>query len=73
MDRARLTVLFVTHDVREAVRLADRVLVSPAGPGGWHEFPVDIPRPRGGAIPAAAALVADITSRLRDGGGPPCH
>jgi NitT/TauT family transport system ATP-binding protein len=63
---ARFTVLFVTHDVREAVRLGDRVVVLTSRPGRVaDEIPVDLPRPRGAGDPAAAALVARITARLR--------
>jgi NitT/TauT family transport system ATP-binding protein len=44
----RKTVLFVTHDLEEAISLADRVVVLAAGPGSRPiaEFTVDIPRPR---------------------------
>ncbi len=41
------TVLLVTHDLEEAIALADRVVVLTAGPASVKkEFPVDLPRPR---------------------------
>ncbi len=43
----RKTVVFVTHNVREAVALGDRVLVFSPRPGRIvREFRVDLPRPR---------------------------
>jgi NitT/TauT family transport system ATP-binding protein len=43
----RKTVLFVTHDVREAVKLADRIVVMGTDPGTVREVvDVDFPRPR---------------------------
>ncbi|HEX2193637.1 MAG TPA: ABC transporter ATP-binding protein [Candidatus Limnocylindria bacterium] len=60
------SVLFVTHDVREAVRLGDRVLVLTSRPGSVAaEFAVDIPRPRRVGDPRETGLVAAITDRLR--------
>jgi NitT/TauT family transport system ATP-binding protein len=41
------TVLFVTHDVNEAITLADRILVMGKDPGRIRDdIPVDLPRPR---------------------------
>ena len=44
----RKAVLFVTHDIEEAIALSDRVVVLSAGPGSRPvgEFRIDLPRPR---------------------------
>ncbi|TFU15323.1 ABC transporter ATP-binding protein [Thermus tengchongensis] len=44
----RKTVLFVTHDLEEAIALADRVVVMSAGPQSRviGDFPIPLPRPR---------------------------
>ncbi len=61
-----ITVLFVTHNVREAVRLGDRVVLLSSRPGRViAEFPVDVPRPRRIDTPAVASLAATITDQLR--------
>jgi len=61
----RFTVLFVTHNVREAVRLADRVLVLTSRPGRVAaSFDVRIPRPRRIETPAVSALAGEITDQL---------
>jgi NitT/TauT family transport system ATP-binding protein len=40
-------VVFVTHDLEEAIALADKVVVITAGPGTVkEEFQIDLPRPR---------------------------
>lgn len=45
--RRRPTILFVTHDLREALSLADRVLFFSASPGRvMLELPLSMPRPR---------------------------
>ncbi|MEU7930491.1 ABC transporter ATP-binding protein [Micromonospora echinofusca] len=62
----RLTVLFVTHNVREAARLADRIILLSSRPGRiiWST-PVDVPRPRRIDSPEVAAIAAEVTDRLR--------
>lgn len=62
----QVTVLFVTHNVREAVRLGDRVVLLSSRPGTVvDEVPVDIPRPRKIESPEVGKLTAEITERLR--------
>jgi NitT/TauT family transport system ATP-binding protein len=61
-----LSVVFVTHNVREAVRLGDRVLVLSSRPGRVvDEFRIDIPRPRRLDDPEVSTLSGTITDRLR--------
>jgi NitT/TauT family transport system ATP-binding protein len=60
------TVLFVTHNVREAVRLGDRVILLSSRPGRVaEEFSVDIAQPRRIESPEVAALSVAITEHLR--------
>ena len=62
----RLTILFVTHNAREAVRLGDRVLVFTSRPGRVaHEIRVDLPRPRSLDSPELAVIAGRITDRLK--------
>jgi NitT/TauT family transport system ATP-binding protein len=62
----RLTVLFVTHNVREAARLADRIVLLSSRPGRViYETEVDVPRPRRIDAPDVAAIAAEVTERLR--------
>ena len=47
-ERTRKTIVFVTHDIEEAVYLGDRVVVLTARPGRIRqEVKIDLPRPRG--------------------------
>ncbi len=61
-----LTVVFVTHNVREAVRLGDRVVLLTSRPGRVaEEFSIDLPRPRRIDSAALGAVAGHITDRLR--------
>ncbi|MEV6314347.1 ABC transporter ATP-binding protein [Streptomyces sp. NPDC051776] len=61
-----VSVLFVTHNVREAVRLAQRVVLLSSRPGRIaREWQVDIPQPRRIEDAAVAELSIEITEQLR--------
>ena len=60
------TIVFVTHNVREAVALGDRVLVFSPRPGRIiGEFKVDLPRPRSLEDVAVVQKTAEIMNVLR--------
>ncbi|HXA27423.1 MAG TPA: ABC transporter ATP-binding protein [Candidatus Angelobacter sp.] len=62
-----ITVVFVTHNVREAVRLGERVVMLSSRPGRVvAEWDVDIEHPRRIESPEVAALSVLITDRLRE-------
>jgi NitT/TauT family transport system ATP-binding protein len=62
-----VTVLFVTHDVREAVRLGDRIVLLSSRPGRVAEvFDVDIERPRRIDAAEVSRTAAQVTARLRE-------
>ncbi len=57
----RKTVVFVTHQIDEAVFLSDRVVVLAARPGRIKDIiPIDLPRPRRFAIKRTAEFVAHV-------------
>lgn len=66
----RRTVLFVTHDIEEAIYLSDRIIVFTARPGRIKaDLRVDLPRPRGAAIRKSPRFMdyhARIWDMLRD-------
>jgi NitT/TauT family transport system ATP-binding protein len=60
------TIVFVTHNVREAAVLAQRVVLLGSRPGRIvREWDVDLPRPRRIEAPATSALAGEITEHLR--------
>jgi NitT/TauT family transport system ATP-binding protein len=61
------TIIFVTHNVREAVRLGDRVVLLTFRPGRVKsEFPVDLPRPRSLEDPEVTLAARDVLDELRE-------
>jgi ABC-type nitrate/sulfonate/bicarbonate transport system ATPase subunit len=65
LDEERHTVLLITHDVEEAIYLADRILVlSPRPATIQSTFDVDLPHPRKLSSPKAQALRVAILKQL---------
>jgi sulfonate transport system ATP-binding protein len=61
-----LTIVFVTHDVREAVRLGDRIVLLTSRPGRVAEaFDVDLERPRQVGDPEVGEVAGHVLERLR--------
>jgi len=60
------TVLFVTHNVREAAVLAQRIVLLGSRPGRViREWRVELPQPRRIEAPDTSALAGEITEHLR--------
>ena len=61
-----LSIVFVTHNVREAVRLGQRVLLMSSRPGRIvREWQVELSQPRTIESPGVSALATEITHHLR--------
>src|SRR5476649_979921 len=64
-ERTRQTVLFVTHDLGEALTLADRVILLSARPGRVkNDFQVDFPRPRNAVALRETKEYAELFQRI---------
>lgn len=68
--RLRPTIVFITHDIEEAIFLGDRVVLMSSRPGRiLREYPVEFPRPRTIDVfsePRFAHLKADLLTRLHN-------
>ncbi|HEX2830769.1 MAG TPA: ABC transporter ATP-binding protein [Burkholderiales bacterium] len=68
----RKSVVFITHDLEEAISMSDRVVVLSAGPATHPigEYPIDLPRPRDVAeirlAPRFVELHREIWHRMKD-------
>ena len=63
----RKTIAFVTHNVREAICLGDRVVVMAPRPGRpVADFPIDLPRPRDVNSQKIAKLAKEVLAALKD-------
>jgi NitT/TauT family transport system ATP-binding protein len=64
-QRTKLTVVFVTHSVEEAIFLANRVVVMTPGPGRIEsDNALDLPRPRDVASPEFNAIRRVLSAKL---------
>jgi NitT/TauT family transport system ATP-binding protein len=64
--KRKKTIVFVTHNVREAACLGDRVVLFSPHPGRIREqFKIDLPRPRDINSPSLAAYATEITKALK--------
>jgi NitT/TauT family transport system ATP-binding protein len=65
-QQTQKTVLFVTHDVLEAVQLSDRIIIVAYGGKNYADIKIDLPYPRLQTDRAVAGLQADILEVFND-------
>lgn len=66
-EKTKKTILFVTHDVREAVSLGDRVILLSHRPSKIkREYAIDLPRPRSAEDPQLHGLINEIQRQLKE-------
>ncbi|MBU9713436.1 ABC transporter ATP-binding protein [Evansella tamaricis] len=64
-EETKKTILFVTHNIREAILLSDRIVLMGTRPGGIRKvYDVNLPRPRSITSPEFVQLEEDIMSIL---------
>ncbi|HWL49427.1 MAG TPA: ATP-binding cassette domain-containing protein, partial [Acidimicrobiia bacterium] len=65
-QQTQKTVLFVTHDVLEAVQLSDRIIIVAYGGRNYADIPIALPYPRLQTDREVAGLQADILEVFND-------
>jgi NitT/TauT family transport system ATP-binding protein len=64
--KRRKTIIFVTHNIREAICLGDRILLLSPSPGRIQEdFPIPLPRPRDINSVEVARLATELMAALK--------
>jgi NitT/TauT family transport system ATP-binding protein len=65
-ERSRKTVLFVTHDVLEAVQLSSRIIIVEYGGRNFADIDIDLPYPRHQSDAAVATVQAEILALFEE-------
>jgi NitT/TauT family transport system ATP-binding protein len=65
-EQTKKTVLFVTHDVLEAVQLSNRIIIVAYGGRNFADLTIDLPYPRLQTDPAVATMQARILEVFED-------